>query len=99
MVHAREEMAVEKKRLGRFLLASALGAGFCFGAGPFAFAQSVKVEFPAKPDPTELPEVWPEEAGVSFGPVDQAVAMDPRPEVRHPQPRHRQGREDRLRAL
>jgi CubicO group peptidase (beta-lactamase class C family) len=69
MVHAREETAVEKKRLGRFLLASALGAGFCFGAGPLAFGQSVKVEFPAKPDPTELPEIWPEQAGVSSDPL------------------------------
>jgi CubicO group peptidase (beta-lactamase class C family) len=37
------------------------------GPGHFACAQSVKVEFPAKPDPTELPEVWPEEAGVDSG--------------------------------
>jgi hypothetical protein len=69
MVHAREEMAVEKTRLGRLLLASALGAGLCFGVGPPAFGQSVKVEFPAKPDATELPEVWPEEAGVSSDPL------------------------------
>ena len=49
----------------RRLLAFLVGAGLAFGAAPFAFAQSVKVEFPAKPDATELPEVWPEEAGVS----------------------------------
>ena len=47
------------------LLASLLGAGLCFGAGAPVFAQSVKVEFPAKPDPTELPEVWPEQVGVN----------------------------------
>ena len=41
-----------------------LGAGLSLSGGPFAFAQSVKVEFPAKPDPTELPEVWPQEVGV-----------------------------------
>lgn len=46
------------------ILGSVIGAGLWFGSGPFAFAQSVKVEFPAKPDPTELPEVWPQEAGV-----------------------------------
>ena len=34
-----------------------------------AYAQSVKVEFPAKPDPTELPEVWPEQAGVASEPL------------------------------
>jgi CubicO group peptidase (beta-lactamase class C family) len=45
-------------------MASLIGASLSFGAGPYAFAQSVKSEFPAKPDPTELPEVWPEEAGV-----------------------------------
>ena len=39
------------------------------GLDSFAFAQSVKVEFPAKPDPSELPEVWPQEAGVELGPT------------------------------
>ena len=48
---------------------SLLGASLFLGGGPFAFAQSVKVEFPAKPDPTELPEVWPQEAGVELGPT------------------------------
>lgn len=53
----------------RRILASLVGASLAFGAAPFAFAQSVKVEFPAKPDATELPEVWPEEAGVSSDPL------------------------------
>ena len=48
----------------RSLIASALGAGLCLSGGQVGFAQSVKVEYPAKPDPTELPEVWPEQAGV-----------------------------------
>lgn len=43
--------------------AALLGAGLCVSGGPCALAQT-KVEFPAKPDPTELQEVWPEEAGV-----------------------------------
>ena len=46
------------------IVAALVGAGLALGAGYSACAQSVKVEFPAKPDPTELPEVWPEEAGV-----------------------------------
>ena len=58
---------MEKTRLERLLLASVLGASFCFAAGPLAFGQSV--EFPSKPDPTELPEVWPEQAGVSSDPL------------------------------
>jgi CubicO group peptidase (beta-lactamase class C family) len=58
-------------RLVRSLVASAIGAGLCFGGGQ-AFAQSVRVEFPAKVDPTELPEVWPEEAGVNS---DQLVKL------------------------
>ena len=53
-------------------MASLIGASLWFGAGQFAFAQSVKVEFPAKPDLTELPEVWPEEAGVDS---DQLVKL------------------------
>jgi CubicO group peptidase (beta-lactamase class C family) len=51
-------------RVLRRILASLLGASLSLGSAAFAFAQSVKVEFPAKPDPTELPEVWPQEAGV-----------------------------------
>jgi CubicO group peptidase (beta-lactamase class C family) len=56
-------------RILRRIMASLIGASVSFAAGPFAFAQSVKVEFPAKPDSTELPEVWPEEAGVSSDPL------------------------------
>lgn len=58
-------------RLLRSLAVAALGAGFALAAGQFALAKSVKVEFPAKADPTELPEVWPEEAGVSSDPLVQ----------------------------
>ena len=47
------------------LLTSLIGAGLAIGLQAPAFAQSVKVEFPAKPDPTELPEVWPEQVGVN----------------------------------
>jgi CubicO group peptidase (beta-lactamase class C family) len=54
------------------MMAPLLGASLCLGSGPFAFAQSVKVEFPAKPDPSELPEVWPQEAGVDS---DQLVKL------------------------
>ncbi len=46
-------------------MTSLIGAGLAIGLQPPAFAQSVKVEFPAKPDPTELPEVWPQEVGVN----------------------------------
>ncbi len=49
------------------IAAALFGAGLALGAGYPAYAQSVKVEFPAKPDPTELPEVWPEQAGVDSG--------------------------------
>ncbi len=59
-------------RVLRRIMAQLLGASLSFGCGPFAFAQSVKVEFPAKPDPTELPEVWPQEAGVDS---DQLVKL------------------------
>jgi len=52
-------------RLVRSLMASALGAGLFFAGAQLAFGQPVKVEFPAKPDSAELPEVWPEEAGVN----------------------------------
>jgi hypothetical protein len=51
-------------RLRQSVIASFVGAGLCLGGGHFALAQSVRVEFPAKADPTELLEVWPEEAGV-----------------------------------
>lgn len=51
------------------IMATLVGAGLACSAGGPTFAQSVKVEFPAKPDPTELPEVWPEEAGVSSDPL------------------------------
>jgi CubicO group peptidase (beta-lactamase class C family) len=54
------------------LAAAVVGAGLALGAGHSAGAQSVKVEFPAKPDPTELPEVWPEEAGINS---DQIVKL------------------------
>jgi CubicO group peptidase (beta-lactamase class C family) len=56
----------------RRIVASLIGAGLWFCSGPPTFAQSVKVEFPAKPDPTELPEVWPQEAGVDS---DQLVKL------------------------
>lgn len=59
-------------RVLRRIMAQLLGASLSFGCGPFAFAQSVKVEFPAKPDPTELPEVWPQEAEVDS---DQLVKL------------------------
>jgi CubicO group peptidase (beta-lactamase class C family) len=59
-------------RVLRRILASLLGASLSLGSAAFAFAQSVKVEFPAKPDPTELPEVWPQEAGVDS---DQLVKL------------------------
>ena len=52
-------------RSRRSLVATLVGAGLCFGTGQYALAQSVKVEFPAKPDPSELQEVWPEQAGVN----------------------------------
>src|SRR5574340_1330057 len=51
------------------IAAALVGAGLALGAGHSAYAQSVKVEFPAKPDATELPEVWPEEAGVASAPL------------------------------
>ncbi|MBV9286689.1 MAG: serine hydrolase [Hyphomicrobiales bacterium] len=54
------------------IAAALVGAGLALGAGHSACAQSAKVEFPAKPDPTELPEVWPEEAGVNS---DQLVEL------------------------
>ena len=56
----------------RRIIASLIGAGLWFCSAPPTFAQSVKVEFPAKPDPTELPEVWPQEAGVDS---DQLVKL------------------------
>jgi CubicO group peptidase (beta-lactamase class C family) len=54
------------------IAAALIGAGLALWAGHSAFAQSVKVEFPAKPDPTELPEAWPEQAGVNS---DQLVKL------------------------
>jgi CubicO group peptidase (beta-lactamase class C family) len=54
------------------IAAALFGAGLALGVGHSAGAQSVKVEFPAKPDPTELPEVWPEDVGVSS---DQLVKL------------------------
>ena len=59
-------------RVLRRMMAPLLGASLSLGGGPLAFAQSVKVEFPAKPDPSELPEVWPQEAGVDS---DQLVKL------------------------
>src|ERR1700727_2088032 len=59
-------------RVLRQIMAPLLGASLSSGGGPFAFAQSVKVEFPAKPDPTELPEVWPQQVGVDS---DQLVKL------------------------
>jgi CubicO group peptidase (beta-lactamase class C family) len=56
----------------RRIIPSLIGAGLWFCSAPPTFAQSVKVEFPAKPDPTELPEVWPQEAGVDS---DQLVKL------------------------
>jgi CubicO group peptidase (beta-lactamase class C family) len=70
------------RQLGRFMMrstsrfqpiaAALFSAGLALGAGHSTCAQSVKVEFPAKPDPTELPEVWPEDVGVSS---DQLVKL------------------------
>jgi CubicO group peptidase (beta-lactamase class C family) len=54
------------------IAAALFGAGLALGAGHSVCAESVKVEFPAKPDPTELPEVWPEDVGVSS---DQLVKL------------------------
>ena len=54
------------------IAAALFGAGLALGGGHFACAQPVKVEFPAKPDPTELPEVWPEDVGLSS---DQLVKL------------------------
>jgi CubicO group peptidase (beta-lactamase class C family) len=51
------------------IAAALVCAGVALGPWHFACAQSVKVEFPAKPDPTELPEVWPEEVGVESAPL------------------------------
>jgi CubicO group peptidase (beta-lactamase class C family) len=56
---------MENTRSIRSIVALLVGAGLCFGSGQLALGQSTKVEFPAKPDSSELPEVWPEEAGVS----------------------------------
>ncbi len=57
------------KRMSIFRPAAAalLGAGLTVATAPAAPAQSVKVAYPAKSDPTELPEVWPEEVGVDSG--------------------------------
>ena len=49
----------------RPIVAAFLGAGLAMGANPPARAQSSTVDFPAKPDPNELPEVWPEQVGVN----------------------------------
>ncbi len=55
---------MKTRRKLRPLTASLIGAGLCLGGWQVAQAQSVKIDFPAKPDPTELPEVWPEQVGV-----------------------------------
>jgi len=54
------------------IVAALVGAGLALGAGLSAYAQSTKVDFPAKPDPSELPAVWPEEVGVNS---DQLVEL------------------------
>ncbi len=66
------ETGMRSTRVLRRIMAPLLGASLSLGGGPFAFAQSAKVEFPAKPDPSELPEVWPQEAGVDS---DQLVKL------------------------
>ena len=47
------------------IMAAFVGAGLAIGAGHSVCAQSTKIEFPTTPDPNELPEVWPEQVGVS----------------------------------
>jgi CubicO group peptidase (beta-lactamase class C family) len=60
---------MRSKLMPQSLAGALLGAGLALGLWDAAYAQSVKVEFPAKPDPTELPEVWPEQAGVASEPL------------------------------
>ena len=60
---------MRSKLMPQSLVGALLGAGLALGLWDAAYAQSVKVEFPAKPDPTELPEVWPEQAGVASEPL------------------------------
>jgi CubicO group peptidase (beta-lactamase class C family) len=60
---------MRSKLMPQSLVGALLGAGLALGLWDAAYAQSVKVEFPAKPDPTELPEVWPERAGVASEPL------------------------------
>src|ERR1700721_2455356 len=56
----------------RALFGPALGAGGVLGGGPggggagwsAARADGAKIEFPVSSDPSELPQVWPEQAGV-----------------------------------
>ena len=60
---------MRSKLMPQSLVGALLGAGLAVGLWDAAYAQSVKVEFPAKPDPTELPEVWPEQAGVASEPL------------------------------
>src|ERR1700676_1293485 len=47
-------------------LAPALVLGLSLGWSA-AQADSTKVEFPVSSDPSELPQVWPEQAGVDSG--------------------------------
>jgi CubicO group peptidase (beta-lactamase class C family) len=60
---------MRSKLMPQSLARALLGTGLALGLWDAAYAQSVKVEFPAKPDPTELPEVWPEQAGVASEPL------------------------------
>ena len=67
---------MRNKSMLQSLAAALTGAGLALGAGYPACAQSAKVEFPAKPDPTELPEVWPEQAGVSRATLEDLKGGD-----------------------
>ena len=65
------KIAMRSTRSKSSLAAALLGAGLCLGGASHALAQT-KVEFPAKPDASELPAVWPEQAGVNS---DKLVAL------------------------
>ena len=83
----------------RPIVAAFVGAGLAMGANrrpTLSLRQSTSL-----PSPIRLSSrrSGPKQVGVNSEPARQALGMDPRPETRHPQPRHRQGRQDRFRAL
>ena len=51
----------------RLALAPALAVSLSAGWSSARAADGIKVEFPVASDPTELPQVWPEQAGVDSG--------------------------------